>query len=571
MSSPWFERYPELLEWELERFATCGLVAEVVEDARGTGRLVIRSRLTYRGHDIDIEAHYPDETPELPPVIFGPVGLLDRHEHAFNGNFCLLERPLDDWPAGEWGAADLIAERLTALLQDSELGAGAVRAAEAPMPEPHTAYYAYPFGGLVLMSTEVSSPERDGGVLTLRPFAGENARFVVESVSGHTADPALLSALRLGERINARWKRVDAPPPGPQGVDVVRWVRQEHSELLKHAVPLPPKLAQSRRIQPPPSLQIAALVFDEEGPGVGETHDAWLFVCVPTGGTPFLAHCQLTSREERGRRIPELRGIAAASVVVVGLGTLGGEIATELAKAGTAHLDLVDFDRYEINNSVRHVLGIEWSGLAKTDAVAQVCGRLNPFCDANPIHLQLGAVQWEGESPLMHLERLIGAADIVVETSGSHQIQHLVGRLAQEAGTPMISCWLTRGFYGAHVIRLIPGATSCVRCTAEAFSNGRLLQAEEGPDDHVVAQGCSHPTVAGAGFDAAEVAAIATRLTVQTILSGDGYPDAQWDHAAMSFRREPSDPLHPRFGVETLAPTKGCRQCLSAAGSIAAL
>lgn len=566
MSEPWFERYPDLLEWELGRFAARGLVAEIDEVARGSERLVIRSRVTFHGEEIEIEVHYPDETPELPPVVFGPVGLLDRHEHAFNGNFCLLERPLDDWPAGEWGAADLIAERLSALLRDSERGPAVVRASEAAMPEPHTAYYSYPFGAVVLMPATLTSPERDGGVLSLRPFAGEGGRFVVESVSGKTADGALLSSLLLGERINVRWKRVNTPPPGPDGVDVLRWIRKEHPELIQHATRLPPKLARSRRIAPP-ALQVAAVVFDEEGPRVGETHDAWLFVCLPPAGAAFLAHCQVTSLEERQRRTPELIHMADARVVVVGLGTLGGDVATELAKAGAAHLDLVDFDRYEINNSVRHVLGLEWSGLAKGDAVAQSCRRLNPFCETNPVHLQLGAVQWSGESSLAHLERLISSADVVVETSGAHQIQHLVGRLTQEAGVAMISCWLTAGFYGAHVIRLVPRVTSCVRCTARAFSDCTIIAADEGPDDQVVAQGCSHPTVAGAGFDAAEAAAVATRLTVQTLLRGDGYPDAEWDHAAISFRRSPGDRVYPRFAAERLTPTEGCPQCSSAVGS----
>lgn len=566
MSEPWFHRWPELLEWELEQFAVRGLAAEVDEEARAAGRLVVRSSVPYRGAEIPIEARYPAETPDLPPVVFGPVGLLDRHEHAFNGNFCLLERPLDDWPAGTWGAADLIAERLVALLRDSESGPDAVRAGEAPMPEPYSAYYNYPFGAVALMPKRLVSPARDEGVLSLRPFAGEGTRFVVESVAGERGDADLSVGIPLGERVSARWKRVESPPPGPDAEDVLAWIHQEHPGLIRAGTPLPRKLANSRRI-PAQTLQVAAIVFAEEGPEVGGTHDAWLFVCVPPVGRPFLAHCQVTSVDERQRRTPELAALRDATIVVVGAGTLGGDVATELAKAGVGRLDLVDCDRYEINNSVRHVLGLEWSGLAKVDAVAQTCKRLNPHCDANPLNVQLGSVDKSTDGALTRIEQALAEADLVIETTGSHQLQHLLGRLAADAGVPMVSCWLTAGFWGAHVMRIVPGSTSCHVCTARAMAREQLLQAEAGPDDQVVAQGCSHPTVPGAGFDAAETAAVATRLAVQTLLQGAGYPDSSWDHAAISFRRDPGDPVRPRFAAERLVPVEECSQCLIAAGS----
>ncbi len=568
MSQPWFERESELLEWELDRFGMHNLPAEIDEQARVHGRLVIHSRLLYRDAEIEIEAHYPDETPELPPVIFGPVGLLDRHEHAFNGNFCLLERPLDDWPAATWGAADLIADRLIALLRDSEAGPDAVRAAEAPMPEPHSSYYTYPFPSLVLMPESLASPERESGTLSLRPFAGEPTRFVVESVSGTPGGSEILAAIRVDDKISAQWKRLATPPPGPNAEDVLRWVRTEHPQMIKP--PVPPKLANSRWLEPQ-RMQVAAFMFSEEGPGVGEMRDAWLFLCVPPAGRPFLAHCQVTSVAERQRRTPGLEALAGARVLVVGLGTLGADAATEFAKAGVGHLDLVDFDRYEINNSVRHVLGVEWSGFAKTQAVSETCRRLNPYCQPAPHNIHLGSVQWSGESSLAELEELVGQADLVVETTGSHQIQNLLGRVARAARVPMVSCWLTAGFYGAHVLRIVPGDTACMVCVARALSANELLEAERGPDDQVIAQGCSHPTVPGAGFDAAETAAIATRLAVQTLLREAEYPDSLWDHAAISFFRAPSDPIFPRFATEHLEPTEGCPQCSSAVGSTTGL
>jgi hypothetical protein len=295
--------------------------------------------------------------------------------------------------------------------------------------------------------------------------------------------------------------------------------------------------------------------------------DAWLFLLVAAGHPPALAHCQVTSPAERRRRTPELTGLEEKRALVVGLGTLGGDISFELAKAGVGHLNLVDFDRYEVNNAARHILGIEWSGFDKAGAVTQACRRINPFCAVEPLNVMLGAVKWAGASALEQLEARLEHADVVVDTTGSHQLQRLLGRLAGDGGVPFISCWLTAGFYGAHVLRIVPGRTSCFVCAATGLADGRLLQAEAGPDEQVVAQGCSHPTVAGAGFDAAEAAAVSTRLVVQTLLPGDGYPDSPWDHAAISFRRPPADGEYPRFAVEELPPSEGCQRCSSAVGS----
>ena len=341
------------------------------------------------------------------------------------------------------------------------------------------------------------------------------------------------------------------------------FVRREHPDLVRP--PLPPKLAGSARL-PKPELQVAALVFPEEGAAVGETRDAWLFLCVPPVGHAVLAHAQVVSRDERVRRTPELDALATKRVVLVGLGTLGGTIALEHAKAGVGDIALVDFDRYEANNAVRHVLGIEFAGMAKTDAVALACRRINPFTTAQPKHLMLGQATWNGTSSLDELVPLVEQADVVVETTGSHQLQRLMARLAAEAGVAFVSAWLTNGFLGAHVLRILPGRTRCFVCTAADLAAGKLAEAEEGDAPPVHAQGCGHPTVSGAGFDAAEAAVVATRLSVQALL-GAAYPGASWDHAAMSFRRAPSDAAFPRFVAEVLSPNEECPRCSNDAGS----
>lgn len=555
---PWFERFPELARWELGRFAANDLPAALDERARAEGRFVVKTSINFRGRDHDVEVRYPAETPELPPVVFGPPDLLERHQNPFEGNFCLLERP-DDWNAHDWGAADLVVERLRALLRDTEAGPDVVRAAEAPMPEPFSEYYRSALGPVVIVPGDLVSPKGNGGLARLQLFDSGSLRLVLLVVDGVTTTTPLPDAFNRGDVVEARWKRLDAPPSVPDAVSMVEWVKTHRRELL--LPPLPRKLARSRYVKQP-KFQLLGLVFPEEGPEVGETRDAWVFLYVPREGAPHLIEHQVLSWEERNRRVRGLAPIANKNIVVLGLGTLGGPVAMELARAGVGRLDLVDFDRFDVNNSVRHVLTTDFSGLPKTFGMGIVCRRANPFGAVEEHQLRFGDVDWHPPSSLDRLVDLIDTADLVVETTGSHQLQRLMGRLCLESATPFVSCWLTDGFLGGHVVRTVPEKTQCYLCFATALANGELPVAEAAADASVVAQGCSHPTTTGAGFDAFELAAITSRLVVQTLLQ----PTKGDDHIVVNFYRRTNDEVFPRFVSAELPRTDGCERCQSDVG-----
>jgi molybdopterin/thiamine biosynthesis adenylyltransferase len=565
LATPWFEREPELLEWELQRFREWGIAVELDQDHLAVGQVVLRCATNLAGKPVQIEVRYPSEYPELPPQIFGPPGLLERHQHRFGGNFCLLVRPLDDWPAKEWGAADLLGERLTALFRDTEAGPEAVRAGEAPMPEPVSSFYGTANDAAVIVP-EGLRPAAERGVLAVRRPAPH--LFVVTGADQTQINPQLNQLFGSGPEISVPYIRLsEAPAAGPDGPAVCSWLAAEHPELL--ARELPPKLARSRRLSPP-ALELCCLVFPEEGPEVGEVHDGYLFVMVERnqgGKRQFLLAAQPLERAELARRRPELEGLEQKRALVIGAGTLGADIAIELAKTGLGELEVIDFDTLELGNMIRHRLGLEFAGCAKAKATALAARRANPFCEVRATEVRLGATEWSGQSSLEVLAAAIEAADLVVEASGSHQIAQLCGRLCVEAGQPMVCAWLSEGFWGAEVFRYRPGESECWTCFAAAQREGERLAAESGPDSQVVVQGCSHPTTPGAGFDALEAAAAATRFAVATLAPVGGYPDPGHDHLVLNFRRDPANVEHPRIAVEQLPPNHDCKQCRQPAGS----
>lgn len=149
--APWFERDPARLEWELAQFEARGLPAAQrmgLHDGRLPDSLVIETELPFRGETIVVEVAYPFDYPDDGPTVYGPSGLLERHQQPLQGNFCWTEDADRDWWPG-MDAAQLVAEDLRWLLEDTEAGPEAVRDAEANMPEPLTGHLVFGDGVVV--------------------------------------------------------------------------------------------------------------------------------------------------------------------------------------------------------------------------------------------------------------------------------------------------------------------------------------------------------------------------------------------------------------------------------------
>ncbi len=434
------------------------------------------------------------------------------------------------------------------------------------MPEPASAHLSYEPNTVVIVPGELTAPPGESGEFTHAAFDG--GRFLLTGVDDAEASEQLTGLLPLQKPRTGKWKRVNQlpqPMPGPTGEEIRAWIETEHAELLPvKAPPLPPR---KRRNQPKQRDRgsLIGLVFPEERNATGETKDSWIFLDVQ-GKKGRLLHSQELSEEERLRRIPDLVGLSAKKAVIIGAGSLGSDVALHLARANVGTLHVVDFDRMEVNNSVRHPLGVEWAGVLKAPAIATACRRANPFCSAQPIQLRFGDISPQ-QVPLEVLEKLVGDADIVIETSGIHQIEHLVGRVSWEHRKPIVSCWLTNGSWAGEVLRLMPGETLCMTCFQTGQREKRLLLGEADPNETPIAvQACSHPTVSGASFDASETASMAARLAVQSLLPGNDYPRPEWDHAVANFRRSLEEGEHARFEAERLPPRKDCEVCGQDAG-----
>src|SRR5207237_3839927 len=87
-------------------------------------------------------------------------------------------------------------------------------------------------------------------------------------------------------------------------------------------------------------------------------------------------------REELFSRVHglyETNVLAGKTVLIIGVGSGGSTIALELVKAGVGNFLLVDPDRVEVANVVRHLCGLSDLGRFKTKAIRDLILEKNPF------------------------------------------------------------------------------------------------------------------------------------------------------------------------------------------------
>ena len=78
-----------------------------------------------------------------------------------------------------------------------------------------------------------------------------------------------------------------------------------------------------------------------------------------------------------------------AKVGILGLGGLGSNVATLLARSGIGYLKLVDFDVVEASNLNRQQYRISHIGMKKTEAIKSIIKEINPFVEIETLDVKV--------------------------------------------------------------------------------------------------------------------------------------------------------------------------------------
>lgn len=515
MAHRWWERDPDRLKWELERFIELGLDPhhEPIGDS-----MVIKVRVRASGRWEEVEVVLPAFYPDAMPQTFLHGRSLNRH-HSPDGLVCVFPDPEGgDW-SPSWSAAEELIPRLRGLLADLEVGGHAIDSSEVPWAEPITAFYSYNQPALVLPEPlwDEDLPARRGNAwLQAFGFGSGLCRKATARVgSGVTLvdenDPALL---RIGKAVDlddldcVAWYALDEPlRPPALGVNIADTVPLRDLETL----------FQRTRSDP----RRALFTFMEEGPARGQRRRAWVLVQIQredrgTYRAVGLHECQELSRSSRRVRLPGMEGLAQQHVAIVGAGSLGSPVALELAKAGVGRLTIIDDDLYDVGNAVRHALPVTAAGTPKAPVVAALASDYNPYLRVEALVSRLGYQR----SPSDDVVKSLIESDLVIDTTGSTDAARAATTVRQDVGSLLIS-GLSYGIYGGELLIHRPDGP-CFDCF-------KLHQDDEAipKPPHAVRMspltpvGCRTPAFPGPGFSVTHFAAVVTRAAVQEL--GNGY------------------------------------------------
>jgi len=107
---------------------------------------------------------------------------------------------------------------------------------------------------------------------------------------------------------------------------------------------------------------------------------------------------------------------------IIGLGSFGGTIAVELAKAAVGEFAIMDFDKLEAHNIVRHACFLQDVGRYKTDAVADLIMGKNPYAKVDKLQVNVM------DDPVL-TENEIRKADIVIVATDNNDSRFFINAL----------------------------------------------------------------------------------------------------------------------------------------------
>ena len=212
----------------------------------------------------------------------------------------------------------------------------------------------------------------------------------------------------------------------------------------------------------------------------------------------------------------ETRKLAGKTVTIVGVGSLGSFCAEELVRCGVDSFRLVDYDRLEPHNVVRHACDLRDLGRYKTRAVADLIWGVNPLARVECLEIDVLA---EAEAA----RKVVEGSSIVLVCTDGNPSRFLINEACLELGVPAVYGGAYERAFGGHVLRVIPGQTPCFECVIGGVlaSLGTLPEPQKGRVAYLGAENqkdfVAEP---GLGLDVRFIALIQAKMALLTLLRG---------------------------------------------------
>jgi molybdopterin/thiamine biosynthesis adenylyltransferase len=177
-------------------------------------------------------------------------------------------------------------------------------------------------------------------------------------------------------------------------------------------------------------------------------------------------------REElfsRSRGIFETKLVADKWVFTAGDGSMADPVVQEFGKLGLNQI-LMDADRIDLVNVVRHSAGLTDVGRYKTKYAADKLRNKNPYAQ---IETHQTMVNWETRDLV---RKCVRKADLVIAGLDDPEGRLILNTICIEEEKPLIAGGAFRRAFGGQILVVLPGITPCLQCFQMALPDQSLNQ-----------------------------------------------------------------------------------------------
>ena len=582
----WWLEWPKRHEQELAAFARHGAAVAVDHEANG----VLIWNVDWpsaRQENLELTVAFSFLHPFFPPSVLAPHLSLTRHQNPVTGGLCLVAQGHDQWDANGM-VADMIArqlEELFGVLEDRERGDFAAAAQkEEVWPDPVSLY----FNGLseafsaAYFAQDIVVPHQATGRaaarLADRPFQTEAKVAAVEIElrriepwTGAWMTPSFevpTTSARTWRTLPARWVR--ASLAGCRSADDLMSAAERAAAAAEIANA---KNATAWNAIEKNDVFLTTIVSDDEADYEGRTHRPGLTFLLSRRKGRRVVHEVIRSfgiGEHLFDRLPLRAALRPKKALLIGCGAIGSFVALELARAGFAHVTLIDHDLVEPGNYVRWPIGREAWGMPKALILAGMITAQYPYTAAEPLIFRVGVAESDaGEvrqrpsHPHHVLRRAIDEADVIIDATADSACQQALAYLARRAGKPLVIGNGTFGAFGGIVAQFRPDSPACFNCLRQQWVARGLPTPPEDPAGKLVPVGCNQETFRGGSFDLQEVSLQIVRSAIGMVVPHE-FDSGTWDLAVLAHFKDGTRVL-PRWETSSIVPALSCCTVANAA------
>jgi len=202
-------------------------------------------------------------------------------------------------------------------------------------------------------------------------------------------------------------------------------------------------------------------------------------------------------------KLPDM--LSQAYCAIVGLGSLGSQVAMSMARMGAEQMVLIDGDSISAGNITRHIATLHDVGKKKADLVSAKMMAVSPH-----IKTSAYAQRLDSENAIPFL----GDAEIVIDCTGDYEVT----RVLESMWFPLPKVWVCAcvGYGATHIyVYIAKGHSFPAKDYFQAISPWLERDGRADPDV-VEGAGCWHPVFPARQDDMLLAAAICTKLISET-------------------------------------------------------